>query len=133
MLLLGAPLLVGCNLDAKCEDMGFSRLQSADRVVVVSNNMQQLRVITDVQTVAKLGAFAMSHPDNWHVPLTGAPVALVRGDFYRGSQLLGDIGLGSNFISAQGCGYFQSRVVTAKDRVVLLRLLGVADPYDGNP
>ena len=133
MLLLGAPLLVGCKFDAQCKDMELSRLQSADRVVVVTNNMQELRVITDAQTVAKLGAFAVSHPDNWEVPLAGPPVALVRGDFYRGSQFLGDLGLGSDFISAQGCGHFQSRSVSAKDREALLKLLGIADPYRGNP
>jgi len=122
-------LLASCNLDAPCEDMAFGRLTSADRAVVRTNNMRDLREITDAATIDKLTAFAISHADNWETPIAGTPVAMLRVDFYSGNDFLGDFGLGSDFLSAQGCGFFQSRSVDPKDREALLQLFGVPDPY----
>ena len=76
-----------------------------------------------------LAAFADRHSSGWSYPWYGPPVARLRADFYDGDSFLGDFGVGTSFLSAQGCGYFQSRNINDSDRIELVKLIGVGDPY----
>lgn len=119
----------GCTLGTSCPDMRFPRLRPADRVVITSNLNDTLRTISDTASISELVAFAEAHDSGWGTPWFGPPVALVRANFYAGSQFLGDLGVGSDFLAAQGCGSFQSRSVSPSDRVAVMRVFGVPDPY----
>jgi hypothetical protein len=119
----------GCTIGARCSDMEFARLRPADRVLITTNMNETLRTITDPASVAALVSFAEAHASDWEVPWYGPPGALVRANFYAGNRFLGDLGVGSTFLSAQGCGDFPSRPVSADDRAVVMRMFGVPDPY----
>lgn len=135
--LFAAALLVltfgGCTMGARCPDMQFARLRPADRVLIITNMNETLRTITDPALVAALVSFAEAHASDWEVPWSGPPGALVRANFYAGNRFLGDLGVGSTFLSAQGCGDFPSRPVSADDRAVVMQMFGVPDPYAKAP
>jgi|RhiMetdeSRZDD1v2_1073273.scaffolds.fasta_scaffold110918_2 hypothetical protein len=119
----------GCTIGARCRDMQFARLRPADRVLITTNMNETLRTISDPASVAALVSFAEAHASDWEVPWYGPPGALVRANFYAGNRFLGDLGVGSTFLSAQGCGDFPSRPVSGADRAVLMQMFGVPDPY----
>ena len=109
--------------------MRFDRFMNADRAVITSNRDEPLRTIADTLAIRQFASFALDHQSHWNVPWYGTPIALLRANFYRGSKFLGDFGLGSNFLEAQGCGDFQSRSLSSADRSKILTLFGVPDPY----
>lgn len=123
--------LAGCSFGKRCPDMAFERLRSADRVRV-RVGAQGLpdsteHTITDAAAIARIVAFAEARPDGWGVPWYGAPVAHADAAFYEGGRFLGDLGAGHGFLTAQGCGWFQSRSATRDEVAELLTLLG-AEP-----
>jgi hypothetical protein len=109
--------------------MQFARLRPADRVVITTNMNETLRTISDPTLVAALVSFAEAHASDWEVPWWGPRGSLVRANFYAGNRFLGDLGVGSTFLTAQGCGDFQSRAVSPDDRVIVMQMFGVPDPY----
>jgi hypothetical protein len=117
----------GC-VDNSCEDMRFQRFREANRIEIKDNRDNILRTLKKPSDIHALVEFTTSHKSGWNVPWTGAPIALITAEFYQGDKFLGDFGLGSNFLAAQGCGYFQSRDLNPQDRAVLIQLFGVKDP-----
>ena len=111
--------------------MKLERLMQTDRIVITDNMNREMRTIKDEATIGKFTSFALSHRSGWETPWAGTPVALVRANFYIGGKFIGDLGVGSNFLTAQGCGGFQSSDISAKDREIIMRLLDVKDPYAG--
>jgi hypothetical protein len=79
--------------------------------------------------VAALVSFTEAHATGWEVPWYGPRGSRVRANFYAGGRFLGDLGVGPTFLTAQGCGDFQSRPVSADDRAVVMGMFGVPDPY----
>ena len=123
-----AFVALACTSGPDCE-MRFGQFMNADRVVITSNMHQPLRTMTDTLAIRELASFALEHQSHWTAPWYGTPVALVRANFYHGAKFLGDLGLGSNFLEAQGCGDFQSRSLSPADRSEAMTLFGVQDPY----
>jgi hypothetical protein len=111
--------------------MGFEQFRSVDSVVVADNYNKPLRTIIDTQTLIALSSFAINHRSGWGAPWYGTPVALLQVQFYRGSQFLGDLDVGNDFLVAQGCGDFLARSVSPRDRSEVMNLLSVPDPYAG--
>lgn len=122
--------LSGCLEDAACPDMKFERLEQTDRIVITDNINKEIKTITDKSKISGITAFAMSHGTDWAIPWAGTPVAKLRANFYVSDKFIGDFGVGSNFIAAQGCSFFQSRNISANDREVIMSLLAVKDPYE---
>lgn len=122
--------LNGCFGDPLCRDMNFGSLKSADRIVLTDNNTREIDSIVQRNRIDDFVAFALSHGDGWKIGATGAPVALLRANFYEGDRFIGDFGIGSDFIAAQGCGYFAFREVSAADRARLMELFATRDPYE---
>ena len=122
-------LVIGCTMGTRCPDMQFARLRPADRVVITTNMNETLRTISDPTAVAALVAFAEAHTSGWEVPWYGPRGSLVRANFYAGNRFLGDLGVGGTFLTAQGCGDFQSAPVSSDDRMIVMQLFGVPDPY----
>ena len=118
----------GCTLGARCPDMQFARLRPADRILITTNMNETLRTISHPASVAALVSFAEAHAGDWETPWSGPRGGRVRANFYAGNRFLGDLGVGSTFLTAQGCGYFFSRPVSADDRAVLMQMFGVPDP-----
>ena len=121
--------LSGCLENASCPDMKFERLVQADRIIITDNMSKEIKTISDKPNVSGITNFVLSHSAGWETPWAGTPIALLRANFYVGEKFIGDFGVGSNFITAQGCGFFQSRAITAIDRGVIMGLLAVKDPY----
>lgn len=124
--------LSGCLKDARCPDMKFERLTQTDKIVITDNMSRELRSINDRAKIEEITDFALSHSSGWKVPWTGTPVAMVQANFYVGEKLVGDLGVGGDFLTAHGCGYFQSRSVSKKDRKTIMSLLEVEGLYVGN-
>src|SRR5256885_15605136 len=118
-----------CTMGASCPDMQFARLRMADRVLITTNMNETLRTISDPTSIAALVEFAEVHAGGWAVPWYGPQGSLVRANFYAGNRFLGDLGVGSTILTAQGCGDFNSRPVSAADRLIVMRMFGVSDPY----
>ncbi|MCE9636303.1 MAG: hypothetical protein K8T90_11425 [Planctomycetes bacterium] len=135
LLAVGCVALLGLGA-ASCglmqavsgERVAFDALAAADRVVVRGTSMDdERRTITDRASIASLAAFAADHADGWETPWYGPPVALLRADFYVGETYVRHLGVGSNFLTTDE---FLSRSVNDGDRAAVMKLLGVADPYD---
>ncbi len=122
-------LLSGCNAGKACEHMGFEKFRAADRIEITDNLSNILRSINERQEIAVLTAFVIDRGRGWATPWAGTPIALVRANFYQRDRFIGDFGYGSTFLTAQGCGYFQSRDMTTQERVAIVNLFGVKDPY----
>ena len=131
VVLISAVGLSACLENKPCPEMNFERLNQTNRIVITDNMNKEIKTITDLSRIGEIKNFALSHSTGWETPWYGAPVALVRANFYVGEKFIGDFGVGKNFLSAQGCGFFQSREVSAKDRETILGLFAVKDPYEG--
>ena len=121
--------LVSCSASNGCPDMHFAQFRDTTRVVITVDSHPIGRELTSPSDIAGLVAFAEAHGTGWSYPWYGPPVARLSADFYAGSKFLGDLGVGTTFLSAQGCGYFQSRTIGASDRQRLVAMLGAPDPY----
>ena len=126
-MLLLASLLGGCSIGERCENMGFERFGSTDRVVVNINSQPVGDPITDSNKIHALITFVQAHTDGWSVYVTGPPVARVRGEYFHGGKFLGDFGVGETFASAQGCDYFQTRRLSRAETREYAQLLGVKE------
>jgi hypothetical protein len=127
-LVFGAALcLVGCNLSSgkRCEDMHFDRFSTADRIVITIASKVVGDPIVDKTRIQAVREFVTGRFDGWSAEPMGPPVPRVNADFYQSDKLLGDFGVGQNFASAQGCGYFQTRSLSIAEAREYLRLLGV--------
>jgi hypothetical protein len=125
---LTAVAFAGCSTSNSCPDMHFERFREADRAVVTLDSRAIAAEIRSQDTLHALADFAQAHSTGWGYPWYGPPVPRLRVDFFSGTRFLGDFGVDTNFLSAQGCGYFQSRHVSVADRRRLIALIGVADP-----
>lgn len=115
----------GCG-DNPCDHMNFEEFRNANRIEITDSLSNVLRKIQEPKEINALVEFAISHKSGWGTPWAGTPIASINANFYQGDNFLGDFGLGSNFLAAQGCGYFQSRSINYKDRATLIKLFGVA-------
>jgi hypothetical protein len=109
--------------------MHFERFHEADRAVISVDSRAVGPELRSPDTLRGLADFAQAHSTGWSHPWYGPPVARLRVDFFSGTRFLGDFAVGTTFLSAQGCDYFQSRRIGADDRRTLIALVGVADPY----
>jgi hypothetical protein len=120
--------LTSCG-GGSCDDMHFERLREANRAVITVESHTVGAEIRSPDALRRLVDFAEEHSSGWGYPWYDSPVARLRVDFFAGSRFLGDIGVGDNFLSAQGCGYFQSRQLSRADRKRLISLIGVPESY----
>jgi len=126
-VLLGLAL-TSCG-GGTCGDMHFERLREANRAIVTVESHPVGAEIRSQDALRRLVDFAQDHSSGWGYPWYDAPVARLRVDFFADTLFLGDLGVGNNFLSAQGCGYFQSRRVSGADRKHLISLIGVPESY----
>ena len=119
----------GRTLAASCPDMRSAELRAADRVLITSSMNDPLRTISDPSSISDLVAFAEAHESGWGAPRWGPSGGLLRANFYSRNRFLGDLGVGSDFLAAQGCADLQSRPLPAGDRAAVIRMFGVPDPY----
>ena|ERR1035441_433538 len=127
LLLLSSLILVACDRLGGCP-MQFERFNGADHAVARIEG-KPLIEISSPERLRDIAAFAQKHSSWWHVPWYGTPVARLDLEIYAGGKFLGDLGIGTSFLTAQGCDDFQSRGVGAADREALIALIGVGDPY----
>ena len=109
--------------------MDFEAFRQADRAVITVDSHASDDEIRSVDTLRALAGFAEEHSSGWSYPEFGPPIARLSVQFFAGDRFLGDFGVGTDFLAAQGCGYFYSRAVSAADRQKLIALIGVPDPY----
>lgn len=129
VLIVSLLLMFGCRTNQPCPDMHFDELSGSNRIVITNSLNKELRVIAVHDEIRAIVAFAQAHDTGWETPWAGTPVAKLRTNFYAGDKFLGDLGIGETFMTAQGCGSFQSREVSPSDREQIMALLGVSDPY----
>jgi hypothetical protein len=129
LLILSAIGLASCSTSNNCPNMHFERLREANRAVIRVDSHAVGAEIRSPDTLSALANFAQTHGSGWGYPWFGPPVARLYVEFYAGTRFLGDFGVGTNYLSAQGCEYFQSRSVSPADRQQLIALIGVGDPY----
>lgn len=117
--------LFGCS---RCRDMGyFHSWETADRVLVKGNSKTLLRTITDKTVILGLAQFAEAHQTRWSLPAAGTPIAPLTLEFFSGPKFLGHLGIGQNFLEAQGCDDFVSRNLSGADHSAVIRMLGNPD------
>lgn len=118
-------MLFGCS---RCKDMGyFHTWETADHVLVKENSKKLLRTIADRPAILGLAKFAEAHQTGWSTPAAGTPVAPLTLEFFSGTKFLGHLGIGENFLEAQGCDDFVSRDLSRADRSALIRSIGVSN------
>jgi hypothetical protein len=107
------------------EDFTFDNLDGADRVVVTTNLNDRIKVVNDRDTVGRVIEIIKSHGSGWTVPRDGIPVADIRFNFYSGEQLLGNVGVDVEFLTAHQMGSFWSKASNRADRAALLEAVGL--------
>lgn len=112
LLTLYAVILASCSTSNDCPNMHFERLHQANRAVVTVDSHPVGAEIRSPDTLAALANFAQAHSSGWGYPWYGPPVERLSVEFFADARFLGDFGVGTNFIAAQGCGYFQSRGIS---------------------
>lgn len=121
-------MLSGCS---RCKDMEYFRTwETADRVLVQVDSKAVVRTIIDRSVILELARFSEAHQTGWSIPAAGTPAARLSIEFFSGNKFLGHLGIGRNFLEAQGCDDFVSRRLSAADRSVVIRMLGVSDSLD---
>ena len=114
--------------------MKFDQWQTADRVEIISFHNETLREISSPQAIQALADFALAHKSGWAAPWIGAPSPGVRARFFQADVFLGDLGVGDNYLIAQGCGAFQRRRLSDANRNQAMQLFFGADfPSSPNP
>ena len=121
--------LTGCLKTPPCLNMQFDHLLRTDRIVITDNMGKEIKVIEDKSKIKEITTFALSHNSGWETPWSGTPIALLRANFYCKGSFLGDLGVGDDFLTSQGCAGFQSRNVSEKNRELIMGLFSVDDPY----
>jgi hypothetical protein len=122
LMITWTAMLFGCS---RCKDMGyFHTWETADSVVVKGSSKALLRTITDKAVILGLARFAEAHQTGWSLPAAGTPIAPVTLEFFSGTKFLGHLGVGHNFLEAQGCDDFVSRNLSGADRSAVIRMLG---------
>ena len=121
--------LPGCLMAPPCLNMEFNHLTRTDRIVITDNMGKEIKVVTDKERIKEITTFVLTHHSGWETPWSGTPIALIRANFYCKRFFVGDLGVGDDFLTSQGCGRFQSRNVSEKDREIILSLFSVDDPY----
>jgi hypothetical protein len=106
-----------------CQLVGFERWRDTDKVVVKSNANVVLREITNKDAISELVGFAVAHSDDWTAPWYGTPVPSMTAEFYRGTQFLGHLGVGNQFLETQGCDDFVSRKISASEYQSAMKLV----------
>jgi hypothetical protein len=115
-------MLFGCS---RCKDMGyFHSWETADRVLVKGNSKILLLTITDKTIILGLAKFAEAHQTGWSLPAAGTPIAPLTVEFFSGTKFLGHLGIGQNFLEAQGCDDFVSRNLSGADHSAVISMLG---------
>jgi hypothetical protein len=114
---------VGCS--KSCKDMGFASFEKADRIVVKKMSATVIATIADHSRIVAIAQFAEAHGNDWRAPVAGTPIGSIALEFYSGDRFLGDLGVGREFLEAQGCGYFFSRPLSHDDFLEITRQLGV--------
>jgi hypothetical protein len=130
IILVCTLVLSGCLVDPPCPDMGLERLQRTDRIVLTGNNLQEIATIVEKSRIDEIVEFALAHQEGWRTAIVGTPIEHLRANFYAQDKFIGGLGVGSDFLTAQGCGRFVFREVSAADRSRLMSLLAVPDPYE---
>jgi len=126
---LTAFMLASCSTSNECPYMDFQEFRVADRALITVDSNAIDDEIRSVDRLRALVDFAEEHNSGWSSPVFGPPIARLSVQFFVGNRFLGDFGVGTDFLAAQGCGYFYSRAVSAADRQKLIALIGVPDPY----
>ena len=121
--------LTGCLKTPPCLNMQFDYLTRTDRIVITDNMGKEIKVIADKSIIKEITTFALTHNSGWETPWSGTPIALIRANFYCKESFVGDLGVGDDFLTSQGCAGFQSRSVSEKDRELIMGLFLVDDPY----
>src|SRR5580698_1136417 len=107
-LLSAFVFLGGCHGSGGGCPMNFDRLNDADHAAI-NIDSRPIAEIKSPDRLRSLVGFAKSHGSGWSVPWYGTPVARLTVDFYAGRKFLGDFGVGTSALFAQGCGDFQFR------------------------
>jgi hypothetical protein len=122
--------LSGCLKDSRCEDMHLTEVGQANRIIVSDSQNREIATITEAERVAAIQAFVLAQREGWKVGIAGTPVAMLRANFYRDGEFLGDFGVGSDFATARGCELKAYRSISPAERAEVMSLLGAPDPYE---
>jgi hypothetical protein len=87
IILVCTLVLSGCIVDPPCPDMGHRREEPIDEIV----------------------EFAVAHQQGWKTGVFGTPIERLHANFYVQDTFIGGLGVGSDFLTAQGCGRFVFR------------------------
>lgn len=91
---LATLILGGCGQN----NITTPPVSSAHRVIVVNNNSERIKTITDAATVKKLAAFVNRRLTEWEIPWYGIPVGHTRVEFYSADDTqIGSCSIGENF------------------------------------
>jgi hypothetical protein len=125
--LAAACLLLAACSGQTCSDMKFDDFQSADRVVVKQMSKTIVSTIADRTRIVDIARFIEARGNGWSVPFGGTPVGSITLEFYSDGRFLGDLGIGTAFLEAQGCGYFFAHHLTPSERRDLAGLIGISE------
>jgi hypothetical protein len=103
----------------------FAAFTVADRLVLTDNLNRPSKTIADPETIDAVMAFLLQQKHHWGVPPGGVPVARLRLNFYADDRILGNVGVGQEFLSLHYAGGFYSKQVPFAVTEELRTLLGL--------
>jgi hypothetical protein len=93
--------------------------------VVVNDQNQILKKITDPVKIAEVIKFVNDHRHGWYTPIQDVPVPKITLRFYNHTQYKGAFGVGSNFFYSQRDGRFDAKSATVEEIQSFLNLIEV--------
>jgi hypothetical protein len=104
---------------------GSLEARSVSKIIVYDTRSRETedRIVATLENpTAVLGVmdFLLDRADRWHADAFGVPVGCYRFVFYETGDRLGSVSLGSDFIEAQGCGYFFAKTLSSSEMDTLM-------------
>ena len=105
------------------EDFTFEDFETADEIIVTTNLNEELGRITSPEKLKAVLGFLQEHKTSWHVPIDGVPVAMLRLNFYKAGEILGNVGIDVTFLTTHQFGSFWSKESNILERQKIIDII----------
>src|SRR5262249_48164501 len=122
---LSLLLIILILLQLSCYQKVSYRLLGDVTEIVVMDQSQKLKVITDHDHIARIVKSIDQNRHGWYMPLQGTPIPKIKLLLYNNGEFKGVFGIGVNFFETQHGDRFDAKPATDEEIQNFLNTLGV--------
>ncbi len=102
----------------------YRQLGDVTKIVVMDQD-QKLKIITDQEHVARIVKAIDENRHGWYMPIQGTPIPKIKLLFYNNEEFKGSFGIGEDFFWTQREGRFDAKPATDEELQTFLNTVGV--------